>query len=710
MTRKHHALVSPAGNAVGVLSNDRAFVTLVSDADGSRLKVSTEQFIRTNSDFSVIDVDDENDAIRQLDERIIQSRCLDMTLFMFDPEIEVELREELADELNPMLQEKANRDYVLDIMLASPLPRTADADGAIVASDRAIDVHSLILEVVERQAQVEILHETWAATSREQLARQTGPKLFHGALIRCGVFRQVALCATDKESLTDLQGNVAYNHDLNAQFNITPRIISQWFDRIKASWPTGPICRVEKPAFAGSTYQPSGPRYVTAHRVVKHQTDRDAYEAALTEIDTISDLFAEENDSKARSFLAQLLQTHLTHADGETFAVKTLCNIASKVGGRGRLDISAECVEKALTYTHGVDCRAYSQLGTLLRDSRRFDEAIVIYDRAEQLANGNNEDLRAIRSAKIHILTMQYEYLKAIEEYKELMKLDDQYDGFVSIGDLYRKLGQFKDAAEHYRLALKEASYCHRAVAGQAEIWKQKGKPHRAIEGYNKLFERFGSLKSDDKTSYIVYKTAYAHLLRIVGQDEKAKDVLQKLYLIAPSHPSVNFQLLALYQSQNDLPGVELHKHRMALKSSAIARSREEILESILNNMTGTSHPIGVSQWKPPLGLVPPEMKATVQCVSALSSLVLFKPEDAIQALESVSAVDRSIEDLSMILKFHASAQHDVSHAKSYMNQRLGVLAKRGSKMFRQTINAILHGDFKSAIEYESSLLLRLAS
>lgn len=339
------------------------------------------------------------------------------------------------------------------------------------------------------------------------MLRQIARDHFLGTLIRCGIFRHLVCDVRNKKSLISLQAKVSLNDQLNQLLSSTPRIISKWFDLIKNEFTDTPATHyaVEK----GEVYSESDvilPEQIT-RKFSQPIPVHPAYEAALSQIERIVGLFAIGKDQPARLILDQLVTENLQCKGGEVLAVKSLCNVAKKVASRGREDISSQCLSEALKYPTGIDHVLYFQIATDLRDICRFDDAIQCYEKAEKQVGINDQSREKIRVAKIHILTIKGEYDKALNEYHAINDFNLKPSVLCSIADLYRKLGRYKESRDYYHTCLNLAPETHRAVAGLAEVCKQKGKFHKAIQIYNKIMHDFKEL---DEESIFIYELARA--------------------------------------------------------------------------------------------------------------------------------------------------------------------------------------------------------
>lgn len=98
-----YAANSPRDHVVGLLQDEGAWVQLLDRLDRASASVSTasaERYISRHPDTLVVDVRDGKHAVEVLAERSTRSMCLDMTVLLFDRDVSVQTRQELATELD----------------------------------------------------------------------------------------------------------------------------------------------------------------------------------------------------------------------------------------------------------------------------------------------------------------------------------------------------------------------------------------------------------------------------------------------------------------------------------------------------------------------------------------------------------------------------------------------------------------------------------
>jgi len=696
MTEQQLALIAASSNVTGLLSHDRDSVSLLNDS-GIQQQIPTDRFVQVYPDFCVVAVTSEREAKDELARRAESAECLDRVLFLFDVELPVGLRRELSEELEPLLESDGNRDYVLDVLLSKPLPKSADARGAMNACENSPNANRVVSRVVSSQDRVRKVYDAWLTVEQSPLVRDLPRDQILGSLIRCGVFRQLVCEAVDKRSLKSLQNKVSFDDRLRQRFSAAPRIISQWFGLIQRDLPDVPSARSVVSEADGDAGLDAMVHERMPQRPPRHSSSDSAHQAAVSQVDKIVDLFAHRRDPQANTMLTQLVSEQLRHEAGDQYLVRSLCNIASKARSKGRADVSIRCLSTALEYP-STDHFVYFQLANEFRDVGKVDEALECYEKSEQLAGRNAESLRRIHTAKIHIQTMRGEYDEALKEYSAIPNSRFDPDLLCPIADLYRKSGRLTKAREYYESCTHIDPDMHRAFAGLAEIWKQKGKPHRAIQTYNKLFRDFNDL---DDGAILVYQLARARLFRMVRQFDRAKALLLKAFETAPYNASVNLQLATLYQIVGNVDQSQYHRDRV--RDSAECHNRLILLERISQQLQGA----GISAMGEEFSNAVPEDIGLVKCADAFGKLANSRHTDAVAVLENVPFVDRAVEDLSSVLKYHALT---AGHFDGPLDrQRINVLAKRGDRSLRDAILASRRGDFSAATQCEAEFLLRAA-
>ena len=470
--------------------------------------------------------------------------CLDMTLLLFDHDMSLQTRQELATELNRLFQNSVNRGYVLDVLLCSPLPQIADTTGVVGVVENSSITREVVTSILDCQERVRLIFESWQLVKQNAIVQQNGIEQTYTLLSWNGVFRRLALEATDRAKLNALKPSLAMDENLTNQLETAPRIVVEIANELSKKLPVGKarqsgvngqaVSDVSESEWQG--YDSAKPQHSFAY---------DALNAALSQVGKITDLYTQLKDTQANSILDELIAEQRLHSNGEQHIVKSLCNIATQVNARGRPEISFNCLNKALDFPNGIDSQLYLQIGKGLRGLGKFDEAVRCYDRAEQLDNGLLSERILLERIRKRVAIGNYE--EACSDYLAMIPdLQVKPPALSGLGTLYRKMGRPREA---YRSCLRIDGEFYTVYAGLAEIRKQTGKPHQAIAEYNALIRRFTDLDVGPKK---VYQLARSHLFRLTRQYDKSEEILRDLADTYPADRDVHLQFAKLLTLRGD--------------------------------------------------------------------------------------------------------------------------------------------------------------
>lgn len=691
-----YAAISPRDSVVGLLSDQSGVVQVLNSAGIVIQSVSPEQYILRHPDTFVAQVRDEEHAIDLLAERSTKSICLDMTLLLFDRDVTPSTRQELAMELDQLLRDDENRDYVLDIVLCRAFPTLADVDGAVEAVRGHCIVQDVVASILRCQDRVGLISESWLVVKQEPIVQQAGPDRVFALFSRCGVFRQLALAATDTTQLDAIKSSLALAID-REQLDSAPRIIVILANELRKRLPPGtprqrvPHAHVDADDVASEWRDDDFAR-------PQHTSDYAAYNAALSQVDKIVVLYGQMRDAQARAMLDELAEEQIKYPTGERLFVKSLCNIAKQVNSHGRPEISFECLQRALSFPNGIDSQLYLQIGTGLRSLRKFDEAEKCLKLARQLDDGTLSD--RIRLQMIRVTVARGSYEEACDEYLAIPDLQLKTAELCGLGTLYRRMGRPREARERYQDCLNLDAQYHPAYAGRAEIWKQNGKPHRAIAEYNALITRFTDLEVGSKK---VYDLARSHLFRLTEQYEKSERILQDLANEFPGDRGVHLQLAKLLLLQGDHDQARDHFER------ARRPSLRDLSELVFAQACRVYDSVAIREELAGIqSSLMPEDKGLASCVEAYNLMAESDFDRAQHVLSNAIYVERLVGDLADVLRFHALRKTCSSF--DYRSDRaLCRVAKRSDRNLRWAMKSIANGDYSEADRLESEFLLRVA-
>lgn len=143
------AILCPRDNLGGFVSDASKSVVLRHQATGVQQRMSIGSVVSRFPDSTFTDAASQDDAIKQLGEARERSASLDFSLMLMDGELPLEVRQKAAQVLSELLAKPENLEYVLDLVLASPLPPDADTEGARKATADSTKASELVTLMIE---------------------------------------------------------------------------------------------------------------------------------------------------------------------------------------------------------------------------------------------------------------------------------------------------------------------------------------------------------------------------------------------------------------------------------------------------------------------------------------------------------------------------------------------------------------------------------
>lgn len=685
-------VVSPCDGFAGVLNESEGIVRLVLPASAEGREIAACNYGSRFPTTAVLQIDDVGEGIELFTKFQSQSIALDFALLLFDSGVSTKTRKDAALELDELLASVDSSNYVLDILLAAPLPSTADSAGAAAASKDFGRCRSFVDAIVEAQPRVRFAYASWLSISDDQAVSDMGCDNVRGLLIQNGVFRQLVLDGKTQQDRLALNARIV----VGLKGLVHPRITTELVKAYLSHLPEG-VRIATKPDTISD--QDDEPTQEARPIRVKEVGGADAKLAKVeSQIERIAELFGQRNDQLANQFLDELVESQTRDIADHSHVVKSLCNIATKCDVRGRRDISFTCLSRARQYRTGVDSVLFMQIGHALRSIRRFDDALACYSTALELDNGVYRD--SIELDKIRVAVDQGYYDEALSTlFDRAGQVDYAPSYFGLIGTLYRKMGNLRDAREFFWRALDSDHSYHVARAGLAESNKQSGRHYKAIRSYEKLLSDFRNL---DEGSAKVYDQARSYLFRLTHQSNKALELLTTLNTKYPADSDVHLQLAKLYMVEGDTIRARKHfqqangpdLHQLAADLFSIADGKIVDLPSLDLTVAESG--------------VLPEEKGLLRCSKAMIALEQNDFENAMRVVSGPGYCDKLYSDFGTVLGYHARKKLDTGfNFKS--NQVLSRIAKRGYRELKQSIAAISEDDFNSAKRFELRMCLLIA-
>ena len=697
------AKIAPRDGVVAILDSQGS-VRSARRLDGSVLPFPVAVSQRLHDfDTAVVPVQSPQHALQLLKKRAESSMCIDMVLMLFDDDISMPTRKRIAAELETLLSDADIRCHTEETLYARPLHQSANVEAAITATADSNVAAGFVRTLINAQNRVARLFDAWLIT-KDALLDPGDAERIYSCLSSNGVFRRLALEVTNRGELGAIKAGLIFTAGQNASRKIDPRDLQSYFTEIERSLPEGTTNRISlRHKSSGSLPVEKRP----AGRVVEpiHKTDAQSFEATLKQVDVISDLYANGRDEQADGFLNELIDELGKYEDGDSFVVKSLCNIATKVGLRGRRDVSLRCHEKALSFPDGLDATLYLQLGQALSNRRKYSEAVECFQHARRLDTGALRD--SISSAEIRARMEIGQYDQAIQQLKSLTFLDSSESDLTLLGKALRRTGLLQEATRVYQHILSFSAGSHQARAGLAEIQKQSGRPHRAIDEYNSIVSELEAVTENLSGSLRVYNLARGHLLRMTGQFDKSLAVLYRLLSVSNADQDANLQVAKTLW----LKGDEVNRRKAEEHfSKANGQTLDTLAQLVFAKASGLMHARFVSEKIIDMqALVLPDEHGAYRCFSAFDLITNREFGRVGEVLAGTRFVDQPIADLAMVLKFHAEKKMGGSLTMK-ADHSLCRIAKRSDKALREALQAIESGNDNQAVASELEAFLRLVA
>lgn len=442
----------------------------------------------------------------------------------------------------------------------------------------------------------------------------------------------------------------------------------------------------------------------------EHQdiSDYEVYKKVEKQIAAIAQVVSKGQDAKAEKFLRELVREQTSFPGGESFAVKSLCNIAQRCADMFRTDFEAICIEKALQLIPN-DFWTLIQYGDYLKRIGSYDKAIEVFRQAEELGERD-----VAISCIADVYSHQGDYAKAIITHESIPNFSENPTTLTAIADNLRKMGRLEDARVAYNKLINSIQQGfitaprneNRAQAGLAEIAKKQGRLNEALKIYRGILNQ----EIIDVRDHLFFKLGLCNVLKLMEEYEDAYSIIDEAVQDYPFLMQARFtrgSILGLIGMElkglEDLPeGIDSRSwqgwYRLYYRGLLLFKLKR--YEDAKKNLVEEFPKVFASQ----------EEKAILRMAAALCFL---RENNTLKANEFLSEIpdlhDYHIEYLSLVLKLHSATQkEDLATINSLMAKIAGIQVV--DLKLEKAIVAIGERNFSIAIEYEADALLKLAA
>jgi hypothetical protein len=196
-------------------------------------------------------------------------------------------------------------------------------------------------------------------------------------------------------------------------------------------------------------------------------------------------------------------------------------------------------------------------------------------------------------------------------------------------------------------------------------------------------------------------------LYGLTGQFHESVANLKVLLAQSPFDHAIHFRIAKDYLLMGEMELATQHSLKARLPdlsgiaAELFAIAMERVEASVESRRLKDSSILQIERYQP-------EDRGIVSCRLALSNIVESDFETAIEVLNNVNYADRLHEDFATVLRFHASKRLQ-SPVDYHSEQEIFRIAKRGYRPLRDSVAAIVDGNYDVAIEKERRLCLLVA-
>ncbi|MEX0655322.1 MAG: tetratricopeptide repeat protein [Phycisphaeraceae bacterium] len=612
---------------------------------------------------------------------------LELAFQIDDPEISIEVIEDVEDELSAI-----SPDQLIARMLIAPLKNTHQWAGLskTAAAQGLNAVANILDQVVSSQP---LLRRFMSAWDRLPLTLFTPLHTTKGAvweqLVDKGLNLQI-INATSRDHLRRIFHQFAFSMSTPPKRAATVAIGEAIAKALYAN--DGMARSLEKLMLSDQEYDDG---------VVENdaRSNHAKYVQVMSQINAITDAIAEGNDSRARRFLKQLVELQMGSHEGDSRAVKSLCNIAKQCADMFRSDFERECLYAALELAPS-DEWTLAQLGDHFKRTGEYDQAIDVLSRIQ------GEQSAVAESTLADVYAHQGQIEKALDTYRRIPGWRNEASIRTAIADNFRRLGDHDRALELYEELEADGLASDRTAAGKAEIAKCRGRLQEAHDTYRELLRR----GQEDERSRVVYHCALANVLQRMGDTKQAFEVIDQVVQDAPFAMQarvIRASLLGLFDEEEEglaslpyrgqLTAVgEWVRHYcrglLLLKLQRFAEARQQLLENLEAKVLAG------------------EERALLRLAAAITYVGEGQAKRAREMLpDQLGAGDAYAQYIEMMVRYHLAVIQQQDEERLHIAEWFRNQPIEGSDVV-QAIKHIDAGDYAAAIRCEINAMLRLAA
>ncbi len=191
---------------------------------------------------------------------------------------------------------------------------------------------------------------------------------------------------------------------------------------------------------------------------------------------------------------------------------------------------------------------AFMNMGNILDDAQRYDEAIMMYEKALTISPKDDSAYYNLGLAYVHAGKPE----KAVDAWKRGGSLNTRDPKFLlAAADLYYDRKLYDLAEQEYQTVASRFPSDQDAHFKLATIYYKRGDYASALKAYNRVIE-INDTGETARVAFINSALLYSKVHKGEGSLEKSESILKKALLMKPGDPEALFSLGVIYERRTD--------------------------------------------------------------------------------------------------------------------------------------------------------------
>lgn len=432
--------------------------------------------------------DSEKTLIKKLKIAHHRDRALILTIMLLDSEEKNEIRKDIPNILEELIEDNDVQDFVRNRLFSQPLSSQPSIKETLNFCHNAPQTTSILESVFSNQRGITACRKQWDNLANNLFEDISHKEIFENNIINLGILTEAA-CAFSSND------NQAFNKAKLDAF-MSPEITKlKNYRGVLTSW-LNPLTpdrheKTKQNLFAKMLSAANTANTQSAYMPEKKRLGSlDAHNKAMSQVEEIKRLLTANNVIQARKFVNQLIKSQLDNDDTE-HASMSLCNLANDATNKHHKSFALELAERAVQVAP-EDGRAWSELADSYYHLYRYEEA----REAVQKAKAYNDEVFAKRvEAKTSVA--QGDFYGAIEQYKAAVEQhtneEKNWVNFIGLAELYHKIHEYDEELSVLMQARENFPEEPEVLCAIAQRYARTGHLEKAVEHYKEINKTLGS-------------------------------------------------------------------------------------------------------------------------------------------------------------------------------------------------------------------------